>query len=354
MVEALAAATRALGQVWPNPAVGCNIIKDGQSIALGFTQPGGRPHAEAMALEAAGAEGVEGATAYVTLEPCAHQGETPSCARLLAEAGIAKVFYAVQDPDPRTAGQGAAYLESQGVEVDVGLFEREAIRINQGFLMKILKNRPMVTLKMAVSKDGKIAEAEGVRTAITGDLTNQFTHKLRAKYDAILVGVGTVLADNPSLTCRLPGLEGMSPVRIILDRTLKTPPKSALMKSLKVAPLWIVTEAEHIPFKFQQKGVEIIQVDDISNLREVIEKIGEFGITRLFVEGGATVNASFYEAGLIDYMFVLRNPELELGDEGVPAFRGKDVFRGDKIVGFQGLERNEIEQDIIDFYGRTD
>lgn len=353
MTNALAISVRELGNVWPNPSVGCVLAKDGEIIGLGWTQAGGRPHAEAEALQMAG-EKAKGSTAYVTLEPCAHEGETPSCARLLAEAGVKRVVYAVSDPDPRTSGKGAEFLEKQGVAVETGLGEREAFRINQGFFTRIKENRPMVTLKMATSNDGMIAEGEGLRTAITGEQTNLFTHKLRAKYDAILVGIGTVLADDPSLTCRISGMEHQSPVRIVLDRTLKIPPKSALIKGAKKVPLWIVSEKTDLPRNLAKRGVELCTVKDIRDIKEVIENIVKKGITRLLVEGGATINTSFHQSGLVDYIYVLQNPALELGPDGVPAFRDSNILRGGKLQGFKSYKRDQIDEDVIDFYERTD
>ncbi len=347
MTNALALSVRELGNVWPNPSVGCVLAKDGEIIGQGWTQAGGRPHAEAVALKMAG-EAVQGSTAFVTLEPCAHEGETPACARLLAEAGVKRVVYATADPDPRTAGKGADFLKKQGVDVVSGLGEKQAFRINQGFFTRIKEGRPMVTLKMAISNDGMIAAGEGVRTAITGEQTNLFTHKLRAKYDAILVGIGTVLADDPSLTCRIRGMEHL------LDRTLKISPKSALIKSAKKVPVWIVTKADDLPFNLNRHGVEIIPVNDIRNIKEVLENIGKLGITRLLVEGGSSVNTSFYESGLADYIYVLKNPDLELGSAGVPAFRNPKILQGDKLAGFKSYQRDQIDEDIIDFYQRSD
>lgn len=353
MTNALALSVRELGNVWPNPSVGCVLVKRGEIIGHGWTQAGGRPHAEDRALQMAG-ETARGSTAYVTLEPCAHQGETPSCARLLAEAGVKRVIYALPDPDPRTSGEGAEILRKSGVEVQTGLGKKEALRINQGFFTRLSQKRPMVTLKMAISNDGMIAEGEGIRTAITGQDTNLFTQKLRAKYDAILVGIGTVLADDPSLTCRIAGQEHLSPVRIVLDRTLKIPPKSALMKGAKKVPLWIVSEATELPRHLAKKGVELIAVKDIRNIKEVIENIAEKGITRLIVEGGSTINTSFHESGLVDYIYVLKNPALELGPKGVPAFRNPKILKGDKLRGFKSYKRDHIGQDAIDFLERSD
>ena len=219
MRHALTLAERALGRTAPNPAVGCVIVsRDGHVVGRGRTQDGGRPHAEAVALTQAG-DAATGATAYVTLEPCAHHGQTPPCAEALANAGIARVVASVEDPDPRVKGKGFAMLRAAGVEVVTGLLEKETTELNAGFFLRITENRPLVTLKIAQSEDGKTARA-GDDKWITGEEARRFSHLLRAKHDAILIGVGTALADDPELTCRLPGLEKYSPLRVVLERIL--------------------------------------------------------------------------------------------------------------------------------------
>jgi len=347
MTQALALSLRELGSVWPNPAVGCVLVKEDKIVGQGWTGRGGRPHAEAVALDMAGAD-AKGATAFVTLEPCAHEGATPSCASLLAKAGVGEVIYSISDPDPRTAGKGAEILRKAGIKVREGLGVKEASRIHQGFFSTQTLDRPMVTLKLAVSKDGKIAEKEGVRTQITGEQAFLFTQKLRAMYDAILVGIGTVLADDPSLTCRIEGLQNRSPVRIVLDKDLKISKKSALLKGAKKTPVWVVTEAEIIPFYLTKTGIEIVQVNDINNLTEVLEKIKEKGITRLLVEGGSKVATSFHKSGLLDHIYLFTNPDLVLGDDGVPAFRDQGILTGSKIKGFRTTATNPLGKDVVD------
>ena len=262
MAAALRLAGDGLGRVWPNPAVGCLIIKDDKTVGRGWTQPGGRPHAEFEALQMAGAK-AKGATAYVTLEPCAHQGETRSCARLLARAEVKRVIYSVSDPDPRTAGKGAEIMKKAGVQVDYGLLEEEAKALNKGYFLKQTEGRPLVAMKLATSKDGKIAKAEGVETCITGRQAREYSHRLRASHDAILVGIGTVLADDPDLTCRLPDKDVTSPVRIVLDTKLKIPLDSRLVQSAHEVPVWVVTEQTEIPPELIEKGVEIVSVNNI-------------------------------------------------------------------------------------------
>src|SRR6266705_1008472 len=215
MRAALALARRGLGRVWPNPAVGCAIVKDGRVVGRGWTQPGGRPHAETEALARAGGA-AHGATAYVTLEPCCHSGRTPPCADALVVA-------ALEDPDPRVVGGGLARLRAAGIAVEAGLCAAEAAEINAGFFQRVRLGRPLVTLKLATSLDGRIATASGESRWITGPAARERAHLLRVTHDAILVGTDTVLADNPQLTCRLPGLGHRSPVRIAIDRELRIP-----------------------------------------------------------------------------------------------------------------------------------
>ena len=214
MRAALALARRGLGNAWPNPAVGCVLVKEGRVIGRGWTQPGGRPHAETEALRRAG-DAARGATAYVTLEPCSHHGRTPPCCEALAEAGIARVVMAMRDPDPRVNGRGLAMLRGAGIAVEEGLLEAEARALNAGFFRRIQAGMPVVTLKLASTLDGRIATASGESRWITGAAARREVHALRARHDAILVGSGTVLADDPDLTCRIPGMERVPMLRVV-------------------------------------------------------------------------------------------------------------------------------------------
>lgn len=353
MNAALELARRGLGRVWPNPAVGCVLAKSGQIIGSGWTGNGGRPHAEFEALKMASGAAL-GATAYVTLEPCAHEGETPSCARLLAEAGVRKVIIALPDPDPRTSGRGIRMLENAGVPVTQGLFEEEARTLNRGFFLKTEAGRPFVAMKVAASADGKIAAEENVETLITGEEAHTFSHQLRASFDAILVGIGTVLADDPDLTCRLPGLEDASPVRIVLDTDLRIPEDSRLVTSAREVPLWVITQGHGFPLKFSRKGVKILPVSDIRNIKEVIELFAKKGITRLLVEGGAAVNTSFYESGLVDQVNWIQAPHMKIGASGVPAFRGLDIQSASDLEGFRMTERHELGHDLVEILDKLD
>lgn len=324
MRAALGLARRGLGNVWPNPAVGCVIVTDGRVIGRGWTQPGGRPHAETEALAHAGAAAV-GGTAYVTLEPCCHWGRTPPCTDALIRAGLRRVAIAVEDPDPRVAGGGARRLREAGIAVEVGLCQSEAAEINAGFFQRVRLGRPLVTLKLATSLDGRIATASGESRWITGPAARERAHLLRASHDAILVGTGTVLVDDPELTCRLPGLAGRSPVRIVLDRQLRLPPESRVIADARQAPTWLVTLPAADPVRQQalrDLGVEIIAAEPdpagAINLAAALRLLGERGITRLLVEGGGRLAAALLSAGLVDRLVWLNAPLL-LGADGIPA-----------------------------------
>ena len=262
MELALALGRRTLGQTWPNPAVGAVVVKDGVIVGRGWTAPGGRPHGEPQALARAGAS-ARGATVYVTLEPCSHHGKTPPCADALIAAGVARVVSAIEDPNPEVAGQGHARLRAAGIVVDVGLCADEALYAHAGHIRRITSGRPHVTLKLAVSADDKIGAAGHKPVAITGEASRARVHLQRAHSDAILIGVGTALADDPELTCRLPGMAKLSPVRVVLDRHLRLPPSSKLARSARATPLWLFAERSGEPSEvavLRAGGAELISV----------------------------------------------------------------------------------------------
>ncbi|MEC9167019.1 MAG: bifunctional diaminohydroxyphosphoribosylaminopyrimidine deaminase/5-amino-6-(5-phosphoribosylamino)uracil reductase RibD, partial [Pseudomonadota bacterium] len=240
MSAALNLARRGLGNVWPNPAVGCVVVSQGRVVGRGWTQPGGRPHAEAMALAAAG-PAAAGGCAYVTLEPCAHHGRTPPCADALIAARLARVVYAVGDPDPRVAGAGAARMKAAGLAVETDVLADAAYALNLGFFSRVTRRRPMFTLKMATSLDGRIATRTGASQWITGPAARAHGHRLRAEHDAIMVGSGTAVADDPALTCRLPGLRDRSPLRVLCDSGLRTSPTSKMFADQTAAATWVAT-----------------------------------------------------------------------------------------------------------------
>lgn len=306
MRAALALARRSLGRTWPNPAVGCVIVKDGVIVGRGRTRDGGRPHAEADALAQAGTA-ARGATVYVTLEPCAHFGKSPPCADALIAAGVAKVVSAIEDPYPEVNGQGHARLRAAGVAVEVGEGAREAVEINAGFLLRVREGRPLFHLKTATSLDGRIATASGESKWITGAAARADGQRLRAVHDAILVGANTVAADDPELTCRLPGLEGHSPVRIVLDSTARMPPSSKLAASARSTPVWLLcTQRASARARegLQAQGVEVIEVasDERGRVdaRAAAKALGDRRLTRVLIEGGGQVAAAFLKADLVD------------------------------------------------------
>jgi diaminohydroxyphosphoribosylaminopyrimidine deaminase/5-amino-6-(5-phosphoribosylamino)uracil reductase len=317
MRAALSLAARGLGRVWPNPAVGC-VITDttGHVLGRGHTQPGGRPHAETEALRQAGAA-AQGGTAYVTLEPCSHHGKTPPCAEALIAAGIRRCVVALGDPDPRVSGRGLALLRDAGIEVTQGVLQAEADRLNAGFLKRIRQGRPLTALKLATTLDGRIATRSGESQWITGPASRQRGHLLRARYDAILVGSGTALADNPALTCRLRGLDDRSPIRVVLDRRLRLPPDSILVQTARETPTWLVTSIGHVEPQlaaYRTAGVEVIELPDQAGPQEILVALGDRGLTRLLIEGGAQVAAAFLAADAVDRIVWMRSPGILGGD----------------------------------------
>ncbi len=303
MRAALSMARRGLGLVSPNPSVGCMLIKDGIVIGRGVTQAGGRPHAETVALMQAG-DSAEGSTAYVTLEPCAHFGKTPPCAQALIDAKVARVVIAVVDTDPRVAGSGVKMLQNASIEVCCGVFESEAKLLNSGFFSVLSESCPEFTLKIATSLDGKIALENGESKWITGSMARQYGHMLRAQHDAILVGVNTVIIDNPTLDCRLDGLEDRSPIRIILDSSYRTPLGSKLLSRAEIIPVIIVGEERNQSSDLLEKaGAKIISISDVRDMKAIASALAGIGLRRILVEGGGQIYASFLKAGLCDNLY---------------------------------------------------
>jgi diaminohydroxyphosphoribosylaminopyrimidine deaminase / 5-amino-6-(5-phosphoribosylamino)uracil reductase len=323
MALALVLGRRGLGGTWPNPAVGAVIVEDGEIVGRGWTQPGGRPHAEIEALRRAGTM-ARGATLYVTLEPCSHHGKSPPCADAVIAAGIARVVSALEDPNPEVAGAGHARLRDAGIAVDVGIEADAAKRDHAGHIRRMRDGRPHVMLKLAVSADGKAAGAGRQRVAITGNAVRDRVHLLRAHSDAILVGIGTALADDPVLTCRLPGMAKMSPTRVVLDAGLRLPMQSRLVATAGETPLWIIAGKQApaaVEAAMRARGADVARVaekDGRLDLREVLQLLARRGITRLMVEGGPSVASALVEADLIDEALFFHS-SMVIGEEGVPA-----------------------------------
>ena len=329
MAAAIRLSRRNLGRTGTNPSVATLIVKDGVILASGVTAPGGRPHAETIALAAAGGQ-ARGATAYVTLEPCAHHGRTPPCAEALVAAGVARVVGAAADPDPRVSGRGYALLERAGIEVVREVLAAEAAREMAGYLNRSLRKRPQVILKLAVSADGLLGRKGAGQVAITGPVARAQSHLLRAEANAILVGAGTALADDPLLTCRLPGLENRSPVRIVLDPGARLPAGSRLAASARETPLWVATLASAPRDRataLEAAGCELLAGEDDGGriaLPELLDDLAARGIMSLLVEGGAQVARSFLDQGLVDRLIVFASPRPLGGADAVPSPLGPE------------------------------
>jgi diaminohydroxyphosphoribosylaminopyrimidine deaminase/5-amino-6-(5-phosphoribosylamino)uracil reductase len=357
MQLALTLGRRGLGRTWPNPAVGAIVVKDGVIVGRGWTQPGGRPHAEVEALARAG-EAARGATLYVTLEPCSHVGKSPPCTEAIIAAGIARVVSAIEDPNPEVGGQGHAKLRAAGIKLDVGLGAQEAAHDHAGHFRRIRDHRPHVIVKLAVSSDDKIAASGHKRVAITAEAANARTHLLRSQCDAILVGIGTVLSDDPLLTCRLPGMEARSPVRVVLDRCLRTPQNSRLVGSARSTPLWIMTSNQaEAPAAaiLGAEGAQVIRVHSQSaglDLLDVLRALSARGITRLLVEGGARVAAAFVAAKMVDEFWLLRSPNA-IGADGVPALDALPMSAINRSPDYRIRASENLDKDTLTIYERS-
>ncbi len=358
MAVALRLGARGLGLVAPNPAVGCVLARDGVIVGRGWTQPGGRPHAETEALRRAG-EAARGATAYVSLEPCSHHGKTPPCADALIAAGVVRVVAALRDPDPRVSGRGLERLRAAGIAVTDGVCATEAAGVNRGFLLKIDEGRPMVTLKLATSLDGRLATHTGESQWITGASARAYGHLLRRRHDAVMVGSGTVLADDPQLTVRLPGLEVPPPVRIVVDGRLRTPLTCKLVAEACSIPTWLVTldKADRVRRRaYEQAGVVVSTVapdaDGSVDLAAALRLLGRQGLTRILVEGGATLGAGLLRADLVDRLAWFRSAGI-IGGDGLAAVKPFGVDRLAQQPRFERMEIIRLGGDILETLQRA-
>lgn len=342
MRAALALAARGLGNVWPNPAVGCVIVKDGRVVGRGWTQPGGRPHAETEALRRAGDE-ARGATAYVTLEPCSHHGQTPPCADALVAAGIRRCVVAAGDSDARVSGRGLDRLRAAGIEVASGLLEAEARALNAGFFRRVEEGRPLVTLKLATTLDGRIAMASGESKWITGPEARAMVHRERARHDAVLTGAGTVAADDPDLRCRLTGVDPRPVVRVVMaSRGL--PADGALARTAAEAPVWL----------FARPGASVpagVRAFPLEAPEAVLRALAAEGITRVMIEAGGRIAASFLRAGLVDRLLWFRAP-MVIGGDGIPAVAALGLDRLVESPDFARLASGPVGRDWFEIYER--
>ena len=348
MQAALSLASRGLGRTWPNPSVGCVIVKDHVVVGRGRTADGGRPHGETQALAMAGSH-AQGATAYVTLEPCSHFGQTPPCAQALIDAGLARVVVATGDPDPRVSGRGLAMLEAAGIAVTFGVLQAQADALNQGFFLTKTQSRPLVTVKLATTMDGNIASASGASQWITGPSARAQGHLLRSQHDAVLVGMGTVLADDPDLTCRLPGLEDRPPVSVIAG-SRPLPPDCNLVQAASHRPVWLLTDQSAAP-----KGVKIIPTPRITtglDLAAGLKALASHGITRLMVEGGGAIVASLLRSRLVDQVVWFRAPSV-MGGDGLSAIQAMGVSALADMPHFTLNHIRPVGRDMMETYTRT-
>lgn len=356
MAHALRLGRRGQGRCWPNPAVGCVIVKGDRVLGRGWTQPGGRPHAETEALAVAG-EAARGATAYVTLEPCAHHGQTPPCAEALVAAGIARVVAPLEDSDPRVSGRGFDILRAAGIEVTTGVLADEAARDHAGFFLRQSEGRPFVTLKLAASLDGRIATVTGESQWITGPEARRAVHGLRASHDAVMVGAGTVRADDPSLTVRDLGMTHQ-PVRVVVSRRLDLPLSGQLARTAAEVPVWICHGPDADPAlidAWQGLGARLLpcavvrgQVDMVS----VLKGLSDAGLTRVFCEGGGQLAGSLLTADLVDELISF-SAGLALGAEGQPSIGALGLERLAEARRLELADVRQIGEDVLQVWRRA-
>ena len=358
---ALSLGRRGLGRTAPNPAVGALLVRFGEGdpviVGRGWTQPGGRPHAETEALARAGSA-ARGATLYVTLEPCCHNGRTPPCTDAIVAAQVAAVVSAIEDPNPDVAGQGYARLRAAGIAVRTGTLAEAATRAHAGHIRRMREGRPHLTLKLAMSADGK-AGASGRRPlAITGERVRDRVHLMRAMNDAILIGIGTALADDPSLTCRLPGMAGRSPVRIVLDSELRLPLGSRLVATARETPVWVITSESATTAAeraLQDRGVDVLRVGKSApgrlDLVAALRLLAARGVTRLMAEGGPTLAAALIGADLVDEIALFRS-QSTVGTDGIAALEGLPLAALTQPRALHSLEIDPIGPDSLESFVR--
>ncbi|MCO4846692.1 MAG: bifunctional diaminohydroxyphosphoribosylaminopyrimidine deaminase/5-amino-6-(5-phosphoribosylamino)uracil reductase RibD [Yoonia sp.] len=346
MALALMLGRRGMGRVWPNPAVGCVLVRNGAILGRGRTADGGRPHAEVVALAQTG--DARGATAYVTLEPCAHTGQTGPCAQALIDAGVTRVVVATTDPDPRVSGQGIAMLRGAGVQVDVGICAAKADADHAGFFSRITQKRPFLTLKIASTLDGRIATATGESQWITGPDARRAVHMMRARHDAVMVGGGTVRADDPTLTVRGLGVS-RQPVRVIVSNAPLVAPN--LQASVANSPVW-QCHGPDVAIPDWVTSIACPASDGTINLVAAMAALAEHGITRVFCEGGGALAASLLSAGLVDDLVVF-HAGCVIGHDGIPSLAGLGVQALADAPRFELADVRAVGPDIMHRWTRA-
>ena len=347
MALALSLGRRGMGRVWPNPAVGCVVVQDGIIVGRARTADGGRPHAETQALAQAGSA-ARGATAYVTLEPCSHHGQTPPCADALIAAGIVRVVIATVDINPQVAGAGVTRLKQAGIDVTVGVLEPESLHDHVGFFLTKSKRRPFVTLKLATTVDGRIATRAGDSRWITGAQSRRMVHMMRARHDAVMVGAGTVRADDPMLDVRDLG-PVPQPVRIVVSSDLNLPDGAKLAKTADRSPIWLchgLAAPSAICARWGAKSIPTALVEGRVDVVEMMENLAREGLTRVFCEGGGALAASLITAGLVDELVVFQGPKL-IGADGLSAVGPLGVSRLVDAQQLTLIAQSQIGDDVM-------
>lgn len=356
MALALSLGRRGQGRTWPNPAVGCVIVKADQIVGRGWTQPGGRPHAETEALAQPGTT-AQGATVYVTLEPCAHHGQTPPCSEALIAARVARVVIGVTDSDPRVAGKGIEMLRAAGIEVTTGVLEDQARADHAGFFARIDENRPMLTLKLANSFDGRIATGTGESQWITGPEARRAVHGMRARHDAVMVGGGTARKDDPSLSVRDLGMPHQ-PARVVVSRRLDLPLMSKLAQSAQDIPLILCHGADADPTlitTWRDIGATLLVCATKAghlDARDVMRQLAGHGLTRVFCEGGGALAASLIEADLVDHLIGF-TAGLVIGAEGLPGIGAMGLSNLQSAPRFRLRSTQAIGKDVLHMWARS-
>lgn len=347
MRRALELAEQGMGHTSPNPMVGCVVVKDGQIVAEGFHERYGQYHAERNALSRC-KEDVTGADLYVTLEPCCHQGKTPPCTEIIMERGIGRVFVGAMDPNPKVAGKGVAILKNHGIQVETGILEKECLELNEIFFHYIQTGLPFIAMKYAMTLDGKIAAFTGDSKWVTGEEAREHVHMLRKKYSAIMVGIGTVLADNPMLNCRIE--EGVNPLRIVCDSHLRIPLDCQLVQTAGDIPTVVAYASgdEEKQEKLREAGIELIHADEDGRVdfKEVMKQLGEKGIDSVLIEGGGTLHGTVLKSGMVKRVYCYVAPKLIGGKEAKAPVEGEGFPRMREALEIEALDILKLGRDI--------